>query len=135
MSRVHFTAIFRHATAPNTQHPTPMHFAILTHDHPFLHWDLLLEAGPMCRTWRLQTSPEHDGLIFAEAIPDHRLLYLDYEGPVSGDRGSVSRWDGGHLVWLTATESNVEILVCGTRWQGRVSLRRDVNSPQWMLQR
>ncbi len=26
-------------------------FAILNHDHPFLHWDLLLEDGDRCRTW------------------------------------------------------------------------------------
>ena len=31
--------------------------------------------------------------MIAEALGDHRLDYLDYEGPVSGDRGLVSRWD------------------------------------------
>lgn len=26
---------------------------------------------------------------------EHRRLYLDYEGPISGDRGSVRRVDAG----------------------------------------
>ena len=30
-----------------------------------------------------------------ERLADHRLDYLEYEGPVSGDRGSVRRVDGG----------------------------------------
>lgn len=112
-----------------------MRFAILTHDHPFPHWDLLLEAGPVCRTWRLLTSPEHDGLIVAEAIPDHRLMYLDYEGPVSGDRGTVTRWDAGELIWITATAADVHVLVKGTRWQGRLSLHCVEESGQWTLTR
>ena len=31
----------------------------------------------------------------AEALPDHRLIYLEYEGPISGDRGTVVAWDRG----------------------------------------
>ena len=72
-------------------------FAILRHDHPFLHWDLLLEAGPVALTWRLLRPPLQRELIAAESLPDHRLLYLDYEGPVSGDRGSVRRVAGGQF--------------------------------------
>ncbi len=28
-------------------------------------------------------------------------MYLDYEGPISGDRGSVSRWDRGFYQLVT----------------------------------
>ena len=31
--------------------------------------------------------------------PDHRRLYLDYEGPVLGGRGEVNRIDSGGLIW------------------------------------
>ena len=72
-------------------------FAILRHDHPFLHWDLLLEAGPVALTWRLLRPPLQRELIAAESLPDHRLLYLDYEGPVSGNRGCVRRVAGGQF--------------------------------------
>lgn len=64
--------------------------AILRHDAPFLHWDLLLETGDVARAWRLLRNPAIEEPIAAEELPDHRLLYLDYEGPVSNDRGTVA---------------------------------------------
>lgn len=112
-----------------------MRFAILTHDHPFWHWDLLLEAGEACRTWRLLSSPDSEGPIIAEAIPNHRLMYLDYEGPVTGNRGTVTRWDGGEMVWITATSTYVHVLVQGTRWPGRLSLHLTDRQDHWILQR
>ena len=71
-------------------------FVILEHDHPVLHWDLMLESGPALRTWRLAGPPESaGGAVAAKASFDHRLAYLDYEGPVSRGRGTVRRWDQG----------------------------------------
>ena len=32
-------------------------FVILEHDHPVVHWDLMLEAGEALRTWRLAAPP------------------------------------------------------------------------------
>lgn len=64
---------------------------ILEHDHPFLHWDLLLDNGETLTTWRLLQRPAGDAWIPAERLPDHRRIYLDYEGPVSGDRGVVQQ--------------------------------------------
>jgi hypothetical protein len=70
-------------------------FVILAHDWPTPHFDLLLEHGPVLRAWRLLGEPAAGVAVEAEANHDHRLMYLDYEGPVSGSRGSVSRWDAG----------------------------------------
>ncbi len=70
-------------------------FVILAHDWPAPHFDLLLEAGPVLKAWRLLAEPEVGVTVPAEPNYDHRLLYLDYEGPLSGDRGSVARWDAG----------------------------------------
>ena len=64
-------------------------FVILSHDWPTPHWDFLLESGPVLRAWRLLEEPAPNRDVPAEANFDHRLLYLDYEGPLSGDRGSV----------------------------------------------
>ncbi len=73
----------------------PRRFVILEHDHPFLHWDLLLEEEYSARTWRLLRKPCLGEPIAAERLPDHRLIYLGYEGVVSGDRGSVKRFLSG----------------------------------------
>ena len=73
----------------------PRRFVILEHDHPFLHWDLLLEEEYSARTWRLLRKPCLGEPIAAEPLPNHRLMYLDYEGVVSGDRGTVKRFLAG----------------------------------------
>ncbi len=80
-------------------------FVILTHDHPHLHWDLMWEVPPKekLRTWRLHQPPAEGTLITATALPDHRQMYLEYEGPVSGDRGEVWRWDFGEVKLLSDT--------------------------------
>src|SRR5437764_266524 len=70
-------------------------YVILEHDHPRRHWDLMLEAGGALCTWRLEAWPRDGVQIRAELIGDHRLAYLDYEGPVSGNRGRVERRDEG----------------------------------------
>jgi hypothetical protein len=71
-------------------------FVVLEHDHPVLHWDLMLEADGVLHTWRLAQPPlPSSSAIEAMRLPDHRMLYLEYEGPVSGDRGVVKRWDAG----------------------------------------
>lgn len=71
-------------------------FVVLIHDYPILHWDLMLEDGEALRTWRLAEEPAAGAEIAAEALPPHRHAYLDYEGPVSGGRGSVTRFAAGH---------------------------------------
>ena len=82
-------------------------FVILEHDHPTLHWDLMLEADGVLKTWRLARPPlrEHAS-IAATKLADHRLAYLDYEGPVSGDRGTVTRWDRGVYVTEQALDAS-----------------------------
>ena len=142
-------------------------FAILEHDFPALHWDLLLEDGPACRTWRLSAPPilqptsiqiqsplpfggeegQSEGVIHhrlemqkndcgvfldAEALPDHRLMYLDYEGPVSGNRGNVVQWDRGTFVWITAQEDCVAVLLRGEKASGRLKLVR--RQGDWRLE-
>lgn len=67
---------------------------VLSADH---HWDLMLEGDERLATWQLSVPPENctGGPVAAVRIADHRKVYLDYEGPVSGGRGSVSIVDSG----------------------------------------
>ena len=56
------------------------------------HYDLMLEAGGALATWRIARLPmeiKPGDSIAAQALPDHRLAYLSYRGPVSGGRGEV----------------------------------------------
>ena len=111
-------------------------FALLTHDHPFVHWDLLIEAGETARTWRLLESPARwlSALateVAAESIAAHRLMYLDYEGPVSRERGQVARWDHGQAEWLSAGESAVLLRLNGKRLVGELTLDREASQPLW----
>ena len=100
-------------------------FVILTHDWPAPHWDFLVEAGSVLRAWRLLAEPQPDTDIVAEPNFDHRLLYLDYEGPLSGDRGSVARWDAGACEWVADEADRVEVEVRGSKFTGRAVIRRD----------
>lgn len=98
---------------------TGQRYAILTHDQPFFHWDLLLEAGAVAWTWRLLDEPGPGREVRTERIGDHRLLYLNYEGPVSGNRGQVTRWDTGTYRIVEESEEQLLVLLSGMRgeWQ------------------
>jgi hypothetical protein len=102
-------------------------FVILQHNWPTLHWDFLLEAGSVLRAWRLLAEPTAGGAVPAEANADHRLFYLDYEGPVSGDRGNVSRWDTGTFDWLTDSSDIVEVELHGSKLSGRWRIEQCAN--------
>lgn len=103
-------------------------FVILRHDSPrSLHWDLMLEHAGSLRTWALEVEPIADTPIAAEALADHRLAYLDYEGPVSGDRGTVVRWDQGEYVALDWNDDRVTVELSGQKLRGTADLTRDAD--------
>lgn len=112
-------------------------FVILIHDHPFVHWDLLVQCGEVLRSWRLLESPDlwqsaaETTVLSAEAIGDHRLMYLDYEGPVSRERGHIARWDHGQAKWLRESESSVRLRLSGSRFVGELTLDRGPSQPLW----
>lgn len=101
-------------------------FVILRHDHPFEHWDFLIEDGDTLASWRLLQKPEAGCRVDAEPIPPHRRHYLTWEGPVSGDRGSVQQIHSGWLqreeawpdvadwpgVWLQIVDSDLADCCC-----------------------
>ncbi|QDT25739.1 ATP-dependent DNA ligase [Gimesia panareensis] len=115
-------------------------YVILRHDHPELHWDLMLEEGDVLKTWRLPQPPEIDPALdessldlTAEELPDHRLVYLEYEGPVSGDRGEVTRWDRGTFTLLERSEDQLVALLTGEELAGRITLKKTDQEHQWSL--
>ncbi len=108
-------------------------FVILTHDHPVLHWDLMLDAGETLRTWRLETVLQSDVEVRAVALPDHRRLYLDYVGPVSGDRGTVTRWAQGQYLILAEEPTCLTFEVESDRITGVVQMERSSGEEDWIV--
>lgn len=113
-------------------------FVVLVHDHPFVHWDFLLESGDVAKTWRLLESPAHwlfmpAATIVAESIGDHRLEYFDYQGPVCRERGSVARWDHGAAEQLPSSDSVIRLQLTGTRLSGELQLASDADHVLWMV--
>ena len=109
-------------------------FTILEHNHPFLHWDLLIQQGDVLATWRLLQRPGKGTWIPAEKLPDHRLLYLDYEGPVSNHRGTVSRFSTGQISELSAgSDSNMRSFQLFDSMMGNTAVcRTSLNGqPEW----
>ena len=108
------------------------------------HWDLMLEREGVAderrlATWALSELPAGwpdaaDGApteVEAVALADHRAAYLDYEGPISGDRGAVTRVASGELVWREQAERRVVVdLLNGL--QGEVSLVGE-SGEEWRL--
>jgi DNA polymerase ligase (LigD)-like protein len=113
-------------------------FVVLHHDFPAghvrrPHWDLMLEWGQSLRTWAMASEPGSATEIAAEALPDHRVAYLDYEGPLSGDRGSVTRWDVGQYHLERDREDELTIQLLGGRLRGELRLRQDTEGHFWRV--
>lgn len=95
------------------------------------HYDLLLEDGDVLKTYTLWNFPSVG--VPATAIPDfdHRMIYLDYEGPISGNRGEVTRADEGTFSWIIRQDDLVTVHLQGERLQGRLILEvQDSTGPE-----
>jgi DNA polymerase ligase (LigD)-like protein len=101
----------------------PARYVILKHTYQGVHFDVMLEVDGKLRTWRLASPPASGQPVAAEASFDHRLLYLDYEGPLSGDRGVVCRWDAGTYGGEARGVDLVAVDLAGDKLRGRLELR------------
>jgi len=118
-------------------------FVLLEHtgapdDPAGLHYDLLLEQGTDCRTWRLAGIPQAgEPDVVAVELPPHRLAWLDHDaGEVSGGRGFARRLDAGTYepVVSPAAEASpsaaVHIVIRGERLAGGLVLSQ--TSDHWL---
>ena len=95
-----------------------LRYAILHHTGvPAPHFDVMFETAPgsPLATWRSAIWPV-TAPTPVERLADHRPAYLTYEGPVSDNRGHVTRVGGGtaHVVssdteWTITTESGMTL--------------------------
>jgi len=111
----------------------PTRYVVLRHDSPDgRHWDFMLETGGVLATWALAEAPHAAGVVAARPLPDHRIAYLDYEGPLSAGRGAVTRWDRGTYHCKRREADELVAVVAGEVLRGEIILRRSSEAPtQW----
>jgi hypothetical protein len=110
-------------------------FVILRHDSPRgAHFDFMLESAGVLKTWALPRTPEIGVEMLCEALTDHRIEYLDYEGIVSGDRGTVARWDCGTYLLERQGDAEWIVQLFGRELSGRASLfQLEPGSSRWRV--
>lgn len=87
------------------------------------HFDWMLEcASGSLATWRVTERPDEVRRLRGERLADHRAVYLEHEGAVSGGRGVVRRVAAGECEWM---ENGAEV----------VRFRCRFLSDEWMLWR
>ncbi|MBT8484254.1 MAG: hypothetical protein HKO59_14135 [Phycisphaerales bacterium] len=126
--------------AQGTAHPT----VLLRHERPdgSVHVDWLIGRDPAGQeplvSFRIDDRVDNmtpGTMLPAVRIADHRARYLDYEGPIDADRGSVRRLARGSasvigdpdssawaidVHWLSASQKLALERIDGDRWQIRV---------------
>ena len=115
-------------------------FVILSHSvppaHPARsdHWDLMFEVDGALRTWAVADYPwMHDAIIAAAQLPLHRLVYLEFEGALSGNRGSVRQCEQGLYELIESGERTWRARLAGRHLQGVVCLTCQLPGPEWSL--
>jgi hypothetical protein len=85
-----------------------------------VHWDLMLEAGDILETFRIDRPPEEWGNepIEAEKIFDHPQKFLNYEGPVNKGTGNVIIAETGTYRLQTRDENRLALELSGTILNG-----------------
>lgn len=114
-------------------------FVVLLHSHPDGdHYDLMIENGPRLATWKFLHPPEAalQKELQGMRIGEHRLIYLDYEGPVSGNRGDVRRHDEGRCEVRVQMDELWEVTFDGRHIRGTFQLQKvDQGREEWALRR
>jgi len=102
---------------PNDEirNPKQWRFVVLLHEgHGERHYDLFLEVPGRERlmAWHVLRGPEEWGKVKelgAKRIGDHRKVYMEYEGKVSGGRGTVQRIAAGVAKVVEMNEKEMRV--------------------------
>ena len=125
-------------------------FVLLNHECPLgsakpSHWDFMLEADGVLWTWELlalpapwlvtigETASGAHEFVIATRLADHRLAYLDFEGPLTGNRGHVTRVASGEFEILEHTPQRLVIRLADKSLPGTIELAETKQLGQWIL--
>jgi hypothetical protein len=104
--------------------PNRRRFVVLEHRWAGVHWDFMVELvpGAALRTWAIDGLPLEGVELPARGLPDHRREYLDFEGAISGGRGTVRRWDEGTCEVEVWEPGHVALVLAGRHLTGPAEL-------------
>ena len=106
------------------------------HDWLFVDPTTLDQPEAPLTTYRIAAPPDQWlelGRMELTPIPPHRRIYLTYEGPISGNRGSVKRIDEGTFVPVLWTPQKKVIDLKLRRFQGVVSIEADATGTAYAM--
>ena len=112
--------------------PTTLRFAVLHHEGtPEPHYDLLIETYPNhpLATWRCPCWPIQAPTPL-QRQPDHRRIYLTYQGPLSARRGHVTQIAAGECRIIEQTADHLIADLYSADATSRITLHR-LQSDQW----
>ncbi len=123
-----------------------LRFAVLKHVRAVdIHWDLLLQIPDreLLATWQIRLNPQQwggiSGPVAAVQLPDHRMIYLEYEGEISGGRGNVTRVDCGKMELVRLDDQRIHFILHGQLVRGTFTIHRVASDvagqpAQWLLE-
>jgi hypothetical protein len=97
------------------------------------HYDLMLEHGGKLLTWAIPEPPRAGLRTCATKLPDHRLAYLEYEGPVSDNRGDVRRADAGEYLVSQWDDTAMKLELRSPNGDLHVELRHQAET-EWIAE-
>lgn len=104
-----------------------------------VHLDWLIErpgidAEHRLIAFRCTDDPTTRSAWVGERLPDHRARYLEYEGPISGNRGSVRRVWSKPCVLQTEAADGLSLTIEPLLTSARTLHLRRVASTRWSFQ-
>lgn len=104
-------------------------FVVLRHEMPEgsprpSHWDFMLEDGDSLRTWALDQEPKPGAQVTGNELVEHRIAYLEYEGPIYKNRGAVCRVDRGSYSIILKDGDRWYVALEGATFRGELWIAR-----------
>jgi hypothetical protein len=111
---------------PNT--PESRRFVLLWHDVEQMpnrksHFDLLLEDQGSFVTIELCELPTLQTEVLGRTLPRHRLAYWDLQGPLSENRGHVTRVTRGEFAIMQTAPGTLDLWLCSTELSAMIQVR------------
>lgn len=96
------------------------------------HFDLMLEHGDSLWTWAIDEFPFAENGQIARRLPDHRLVYLEFEGELTNGRGHVSQVESGSCYWKVIEDSSISVELQGQSMLQNITLAQNEDQG-WFL--